>query len=68
MVSVLRAYEQWEADVILCGECWAPNGMAETPRLTQALWNRLIEIQAMRNAALAASPSAVDVPREGDRT
>jgi hypothetical protein len=47
--NVLKAYEQWEADMILAGECWV-NGL---PRITQTLWDRFIEIQAMRNRALA---------------
>ncbi len=46
--AVARAYEAWEADVILNGD-WS----RETVRLTQAHHDRLIEIQAMRNAALS---------------
>lgn len=46
-VSVARAYEAWEADLILNGD-WSN----ELPRMTQAQYDRLLEIQAMRNAAL----------------
>lgn len=51
--DVAAAYEQWEADLILSAEAWEPNGQADTPRIPQVLWDRLIEIQAMRNAALS---------------
>ncbi len=47
--AVALAYEQWEADVILNSKCWR----YETPHITQALWDRFIEIQTMRNDALA---------------
>ena len=62
LVGVAKTYEEWEADVIHSPEAWAPCGMAETPTLTKAQWGRLIEIQGMRNAALATddqtTPSA----------
>ncbi len=48
--AVLEAYEQWEADLLMCGEAWStPSGL---PRMTQALYDRWMEIQAMRNDAL----------------
>jgi hypothetical protein len=50
MLAVLDAYEGWEADLLMDDEAWRD---AETPRLTQKLWDRLLEIQAMRNAAVA---------------
>lgn len=53
LADALRDYERWEADVILDGECWAPDGEAPLPRLTQELWDRLIVLQGKRNAALA---------------
>lgn len=53
LAAALRDYERWEADVILDGECWAPDGEAPLPRLTQELWDRLIVLQGKRNAALA---------------
>lgn len=49
--EVAEAYERWEADLILCGKAWN-HGLATLPTITQPLWDRLIEIQAMRNAAL----------------
>lgn len=60
LVEVLEAYKQWEADVILNEDAWGLAGMAERPILTQALWDRLIEIQAMRNAALTAANATDD--------
>lgn len=48
MEAVLRAYEQWDADVILTNECWR-NAM---PTLTQELYDHWIEIAEQRNAAL----------------
>jgi hypothetical protein len=53
LLALARAYEEWEADLILSDEAWAPNGMAPLPRLTQGLYDRLLEIQAMRNAAIS---------------
>ena len=46
--DVLLAYEQWEADLVLCGDAWT-NGL---PRMTQPLYDRWMGIQAMRNAVL----------------
>lgn len=51
-LDVLRAYETWEGELILSDKAWAPNGMATLPRIPQALWDRLIEIQGMRNKIL----------------
>lgn len=51
--AVAKAYEAWEAGLVFEGN-WN-NGL---PALTQPLFDRLLEIQAMRNAALA-------VPRPG---
>lgn len=48
--EVLKAYEAWEADLILTGD-WS----ASTVRLKQSHHDRLIEIQAMRNAALSTN-------------
>jgi hypothetical protein len=53
MAAVLKAYERWEADLILSDEAW-DGGAADLPTLTWALWDRLLEIQAMRNDALKA--------------
>ena len=46
-VKVLKLYEAWEADVILNAD-WSD----ALPKLTQEQWDRLIEIQTARNAAL----------------
>jgi len=48
LLAVAKAYEAWEADLVMNAD-WSDF----TPRLTQAQLNRLLEIQAMRNAALA---------------
>lgn len=45
--EVAKAYEAWEADLILNGD-WS----GECVRMTQAQHDRMMEIQAMRNAAL----------------
>ncbi len=47
LLAVAKAYEAWEADVILNGD-WSN----ATVRLTQAQHDALIEIQTLRNAAL----------------
>lgn len=54
LVKVLLAYEQWEADLILRSDAWR-GGIATLPTIPQDLWDRLIEIQAMRNATLSRS-------------
>ena len=48
LLAVAKAYEAWEAEVVFDAN-WA-DGL---PKLTQPLFDRLLEIQAMRNAALA---------------
>jgi len=48
LLDVALAYEQWEADVLECAD-WS----FSTPRLTQSQCDRLVEIQTMRNAAIA---------------
>ena len=56
-IDVLRAYEAWEADLLLSAEAWGggfPGGMRDLPTFTEPLWDRFMEIQAMRNAAIAA--------------
>jgi hypothetical protein len=54
MREVLKAHEKWEADLILSD--------ATVP---QSLWDRLIEVQALRNAALYPEPVALS-PEEDD--
>jgi len=51
-VEVLKAYEEWEADLILCREAW-DGGSGGLPILTESLWDRLLGIQEMRNVVLA---------------
>src|SRR4051812_31506169 len=53
LLAVALAYERWEADLILCAEAWAPQGAAQYPTLTPELWDRLLEIQALRDAAVS---------------
>ena len=53
LAELAEAYEQWEADLILSEEAW-DGGIRPLPILTYELWDRLLEIQGMRNAALAA--------------
>ena len=48
MRSVLDAYHDWETDVVFLGK-WEDG----VPSLTADLFDRLMEIQAMRNAAFA---------------
>ncbi len=55
MREVLKGYEQWEANLLMCGESWGPNGMAPLPRLTYPLWDELMELQSKRNEVLKAA-------------
>lgn len=48
LLAVARAYEAWEADLVLNAD-WSRS----TPTMTQAQFDRMMEIQAMRNAAIA---------------
>jgi hypothetical protein len=45
---VVEAYEDWEAQIILENKCWT----GQNVRLTDDLYDRMMEIQAMRNVAL----------------
>jgi len=56
-LAVLAAYEQWEADLLMDNEAWYTREREprDLPTIPQALWDRLIEIQGMRNAALHKS-------------
>lgn len=56
LLAVAKAYEEWEAAMIMCQKAWA-GGMAEFPTLTAELWDRLMAIQAMRNAAIRKAVS-----------
>lgn len=46
--AALLAYEKWEADLIMCDDAWR----GSLPTLTQELYDRMIELQEMRNEAL----------------
>ena len=50
--SVLRAYEQWEADLIMDNDSWRDRNL---PLIKQSQWDRLMEIQTLRNAVLSAT-------------
>jgi hypothetical protein len=50
MVAVLKGYEAWEAEIIQEDKCWPDNAPMA---LTQALYERLIELQTLRNEAIA---------------
>jgi len=53
MRAFAKAHEKWEANLINSNEAWAPDGMAEFPRLTAPLYDEFMEVQRLRNAALA---------------
>lgn len=48
LLALARGYEAWEADLIVNGE-WSGSCV----RMTQEQHDRLVELQAMRNAAIA---------------
>lgn len=48
MREALKAWEKWEADIIMTNECWR----GELPAFTKELWDRIIPLQELRNAAL----------------
>ena len=48
VTRVLSAYEKWEADLLLNAD-WSHS----TPVMTQQQFDRLVEIQTMRNSAVA---------------
>lgn len=51
LLDVVRAYEQWEADLVGDNKAWqTEDGL---PHLTQELYDELMELQAARNAAIA---------------
>lgn len=54
LLKVAKAYESWEAMLIVYDTAWRdPNGEPrDLPRIPQTLWDQLIEIQNMRNAAI----------------
>lgn len=60
LVAVIRAYEQWEADMIMDDECWP----GEFPTFTAKHGGCLLAIAEMRNAALAKHSPKKD-PTDG---
>lgn len=48
LLALAHAYEAWEADLILNGD-WSGSCV----RMTQTQHDRMLELQAMRNAAVA---------------
>ncbi len=50
-IAALKAYEAWEARLILDEEAWQ-GGILPYPRLTEELWDGLLECQRLRNEAL----------------
>jgi hypothetical protein len=62
--EVLEAYAKWEADVLDCAEAWDVE--SRLPRMTQALYDRWVEIQLMRDEALGltVARSSSDAQRE----
>jgi hypothetical protein len=46
--AVLVAYEEWEADLIMENKAWTGSNV----QLTDELYERMIQIQGMRNKAL----------------
>lgn len=48
MKTVLLAYEQWEADLLMCDDAW----QGSLPTHTQEIHDKMIELQEMRNDAL----------------
>ena len=55
LLAVAKAYERWEEDLILCDKAWG-GGMAPMPTLTHH--DRLMEVLAMRNAAIRKATGA----------
>jgi hypothetical protein len=49
--DVLKAYELWEANLVLSEEAWK-GGIADFPTLTESLYDELLECQRLRNHAL----------------
>jgi hypothetical protein len=50
LVEALKGYEEWEADIVMNGD-WSD----DFPKLTEAQYDRMMELQEMRNAALSAA-------------
>jgi len=51
-IEVLKEYEKWEAELLLSNEAWDGGFESPLPRLTEILFDRLLEIQTLRNKVL----------------
>lgn len=50
LIEISKLYEQWETDLINCEKAW--NTLSGLPQLTRELYDKLIEIQNIRNNIL----------------
>lgn len=50
LLAACKAYEQWEADLLRCDAAWQDS----LPRFTQELYDKWMQIQPQRNAAVRA--------------
>ena len=50
LLAACKAYEQWEADLLRCDAAWQDS----LPRVTQELYDKWMQIQPQRNAAVRA--------------
>lgn len=57
LLAVVEAYTEWEACIILHAD-WRGGPSGTMPTLTQPQLDRLMQIQEMRNAALAKAKGA----------
>ena len=53
LVETLEAWEKWEAEIIMDDGCWEPGGMAVLPTMTKAIYEKMIELQQVRNETLS---------------
>lgn len=51
-LEVLKEYEKWEAELLLSNEAWDGGFERPLPRLTEELFDGLLEIQILRNKVL----------------
>jgi len=51
-IDVLKGYEKWEAELLLDNEAWDGGFERPLPRLTEKLFDRLLELQTLRNKIL----------------
>jgi hypothetical protein len=51
LLDVAKGYEAWEAELIESEEAWGHDEYA-TPVITQDLWDKLINLQTLRNEVL----------------